>query len=503
MTLRRSWLTPILACLGARHAQLARADALADRNQYRQAFPLFVSAARAGLRDAQYRLGQCYLLGNGVPASISEAMRWLTRAAAAGQVAAQTQLAALALQGISARHATGLFGFNDRDSGTPDYDSAEQWGRLAAAAGSAEAKALLAFILTAGPPDRRNEAAGAVLYRESAQGGWSRGQLGLAMNLLKDGTHASVAEAAGLLSAAAKDGVAIAHYMLGTLAESGAGGAVDFAAAAAGYRTAAELGHAPAQARYGFALLHGRGIPRNEFDAETWLRRAALAGDAQAAAAVGDIYSVHGGQPANLAEAAIWFLRAAEAGHAGAARTLGRMKLHGKGVRRDAEEAAHWLRIAAAAGDEAARDDIVRLALSRLAVEADRLAATGWLREAAEDGVAAAQFKLGLCFADGIGVERDVVAARGWFLCAARQGMVEAALAAGEMLANGRGGPCDLAQAMALFEQAAAAGDAGGHYALGVLHADDQPVALNRFRQAASLGHPAAKLMLARLLQEA
>ena len=107
------------------------------------------------------------------------------------------------------------------------------------------------------------------------------------------------------------------------LAETGMAGPIDFKAAAASYKRAAELGHISAQVRYGFALLHGRGVEPDPFTAETWLRRAALAGDAQAAAVIGYIYARDGELPPNHAEAAIWFERAASGGHVSAARILG------------------------------------------------------------------------------------------------------------------------------------------------------------------------------------
>ena len=96
----RPWLNHVLALAGVSSARFARAESLADRNAHARAFPLFVQAARAGLRKARYRLGRSYLLGLGVPPSIGEALRWLRRAAEDGETEAQTQLAALALQGV-------------------------------------------------------------------------------------------------------------------------------------------------------------------------------------------------------------------------------------------------------------------------------------------------------------------------------------------------------------------------------------------------------------------
>jgi hypothetical protein len=212
------------------------------------------------------------------------------------------------------------------------------------------------------------------------------------------------------------------------LAESGAAGSVDFAATADSYRNAAQLGHIPAQVRYGFALLHGRGIDADVFNAETWLRRAALAGDAQAAAVVGYMYARDGELPPNLAEAAVWLRRAAESGHVPAARTLGRMLLSGSAaVPRDVAEAMHWFRLAAGNGDEEARADMIRLALTGQIGKHDQCAVGDLLRESAKTGDAAAQFYLGVFLAQGIGMERDELAALAWIDCSARGGHPDAA----------------------------------------------------------------------------
>jgi len=444
----------LLAVVGAPAAQFARAEALAKRELHTAALPLFVRAARGGLAPAQYRLGRCYLMGLGVPPSMPEGIRWLTRAAEAGDASAQTQLAALAMQGVTSRDQGGLFGSAGAASAAPDFERAEHWSRLAAAAGSTEAKGLLASILTGGPPERRDLVAGAALYRECAEAGGARGRIGLAMILLQDGTPASAKEAQDLLQAAAADGVPMALHLAGMMLESGLGGTIDLPAAAASYKAAAEMGHAPAQTRYGLALLYGRGTEKDRFTAETWLRRAALSGEAEAAATMGQIYAQSDEQPPNHTEAAIWFQRAAEAGAPGAARALARMHLLGLGVPKDVQEALPWLRIAARAGDDAARAELAQLSLTRQTNEADRQAAVAWFRPLADAGVPEAQFNLGLFLAEGIGVERDDEAALGWFRRAAET-LPSAQICYARMLAEGRGCDPDPAAANAWFQRAA------------------------------------------------
>src|ERR1700722_5657883 len=121
------WLQALFGCPDA---WLLRAGALVTRGAGWSACPLFARAARYGLREAQRRVGECYLAGQGVPANLTEALRWLNRAAQAGDAAAQTQLASLALQGARAPPAGGLF-TADPD-GIPDFERAERWSRRAA-----------------------------------------------------------------------------------------------------------------------------------------------------------------------------------------------------------------------------------------------------------------------------------------------------------------------------------------------------------------------------------
>ena len=493
----------LLAAFGRPAAKLACARRLALRGAHRAALPLLASAAKADLPVAWHELGRAYLLGLGVPSCPSEALHWLTKAAMAGEPAAQSLLASLALQGIVSAGPRRLFDASGLCC-EPDYQQAKSWAQRAAAAGSAEAQALLGFLLTSGPEAMRDPERGEQLYQQAAAAENARGKLGCALALLRRGNAEATGEARTLLESAAAAGLITAHYLLALIAESGAGGEADFPLAAKYYRTGAEAGHGPSQLRYGLALLTGRGVQADPFEGESWLRRAGLAGEALAAAVVGNLYATPGQLPPNYAEAASWFRRAAEAGHAGSARALGRLLLSGAGVAADPEEAACWLRAAVAQGDAEARADLAGLSLARQVPEADRQATVAWFREGAASGDPAAACNLGICLAEGIGVPRDDSAAlelfrsaadrvpiaqywygrmlaegrgtppdheaaRAWFLRAAENRHADAEVAAGEMLINGRGGAADPKRAMALFERAAATGHAGALFALQIL----------------------------------
>jgi TPR repeat protein len=494
----------VLAGFGLPAMQMARASQLASQDATQAAFRFLRKAARAGVPAAWYQVGRAYLMGRGVPASLSAALRWLSRAAEADETEAQTLLAFLALQGKCDTMQMSLFEAAPTAERQPNYIVALHWAEQAAAHESAEAQAILGYVLTDGPAELHDRARGEQYYQCSAEAGCAQGELGWAMVLLRRNALDTTREARALLEKAAAAGLLTAGYMLGLIAETGAAGVQDFAAATEHYRIAAGAEHRGAQLRYGIALMTGRGVDVDLFNGESWLRRAALAGEPAAAAMVGDIYVCHGDLPPNYAEASIWFRRAAEAGHAGAAKTLGHLLLDGAGLAPDLEEAAHWLRLAIAGGETEARNDLARLALAGQVPEADQQATFRWFQEQAEAGDLTAAFNVGLCLAEGIGAPRDDAqaltwferaasivpvaryrcgrmraegrgclpdqqAARVWFLQGAELGNADAEVAAGEMLFNGRGGPPEQELAMALFQRAASTGHAGGLFALEVL----------------------------------
>jgi uncharacterized protein len=523
-------------------AALRRGATLMAAGKTGPAFQLYARAGRTGLAEAEYRVGRCYLDGVGVPPSRAEGIRWLERAADHGHVEAQSQLAIIYLHGTAGapdpKSAASLFDIGD--IADPDYVTAMRRARMAAEAGSGEAQAVLAFILTSGPQDLRNLDEADLWYERSAAAGCPQGMLGHALALNRKGGDETVKrEVAVQLGKAAEAGLPAALFLLGVMSEHGLGVTRNEGAAAELYRRAAEEGHRSGQARWGKALMHGIGVDANPSDGETWLRRAALAGDPEAAAALGDLHATGGNLPPDHAEAARWFRRAAEAGHKGAARSLGLLYFAGAGVPHDPEQGMQWFRISAAAGDGPARAELGNLLLTGMGEEDDRFriykgyeqaAASGdpvaayncavclshgvgvarddreaalWLRKAA-DQVPNAQFWYGRVLVEGRGVDRDLAEGRRWIARAAEAGMVDAQVVLGEMMLTGTGGARDPPGALALFEKAAANGHQAAMFATGVVYGGVHGVPANHgaaqhwLRAAAEHGHPAAQMMLER-----
>ena len=153
------WLDSMLALVSP-GASLRRATRLAERGRMAQAFRAYARAAAAGLAEAQFHVGRCYLEGSGVPASPAEGTRWLERAAKQGFVEAQAQLAGLYVQGAGTAAAAELRPggslFSAVEPHEPDFATAAAWARKAAEGGSADGQSMLAYILTSGPETMRD-----------------------------------------------------------------------------------------------------------------------------------------------------------------------------------------------------------------------------------------------------------------------------------------------------------------------------------------------------------
>src|SRR5664280_1687320 len=80
----------------------------------------------------------------------------------------------------------------------------------------------------------------------------------------------------------AKQGNALAQYMVGEMYYKGEGVTQDYTSAAKWYRKAAEQGYAPAQYSLGLMYREGRGIPQDYAEAAKWYRKAAEQGNVYA-----------------------------------------------------------------------------------------------------------------------------------------------------------------------------------------------------------------------------
>lgn len=385
----------------------------------------WVAQAETGSGRDKMMLGLRYLMGRGVPADDAQALRWFRAAAQEGDAVAQVSLAT-------------MMAF---DSDTQDVQGAAIWFGRAAAQGNTQAQAELARMLESG---------NGMLYHPEEAEQWRRQAGEQADTVMRDWAWKIAAtgcerwavppapEGTGELQAR---GIRTLYYGEVTLP-------------VATVEAAAGQGDPVAQTVMGLLLATGNGVPLDEARALGWFKTAAQAGHAPAQAVLGELYMLGWGPLAvDQAEAASWMRKAAEQGLREAQTSYGSMLAGGKGVKKDKKEAFRWIRQAAQANEARAQ---LMMAMNALARD-KREEAAQWFYQAAENGddevlsmlgvlygwghaaVAGesekltevrryaqrgepeAQLMLGLLYAEGWGTPRDAQRAERWFHAAASQ----------------------------------------------------------------------------------
>ena len=169
-------------------AALRRAVSLTEQGDVKQAFPLLARAARAGIAEAEYRMGRCYLKATGVPP-----VAWKACAGCSGpRTRAMSRRrrnsprcsfrsgqydSALPDDGVAPT--ASLFATNEAVA--PDYDAAVRWAGRPPKVAPADGQAVLGYILTSGPEQLRSLDEAHQWYERSAAAGCPQGALGFAL----------------------------------------------------------------------------------------------------------------------------------------------------------------------------------------------------------------------------------------------------------------------------------------------------------------------------------
>ncbi len=137
-------------------AQVTVTDKPGDAGE-RAAWPYFLTAAKAGIPDAQYAVARFYATGSGgQPRNEAEARNWLVRAARQNFDTAQMELGAWLVEGRG---------------GARDYEAGFRWMQVAAQAGNVAAMNRLAKLYRAALGTEPDDIAAAAWYILSRRAG--------------------------------------------------------------------------------------------------------------------------------------------------------------------------------------------------------------------------------------------------------------------------------------------------------------------------------------------
>lgn len=187
-------------------------------NTHYQTFDEWLNAARNGESEAQYYVGDAYLRGERVPRDMTQAVKWLRKAADLGEHHAAYTLGLLYAEGVGVAR---------------DLNEARKWLLQAASWDLPQAKQLLVQLDRHGVGDKLQP------VRDKAERGDRIAQFKLAKALLESGDAAT---ARHWFERAAKLGHPESAFELAVLMRDGAGGARDIVAARQWCQRAADLG---------------------------------------------------------------------------------------------------------------------------------------------------------------------------------------------------------------------------------------------------------------------
>ena len=230
---------------------------LAVGQDFDKAVKLFQKAAAAGNVKSQADLAGAYLEGKSMAINPTLAGEWFEKAAQAGYGPAQIQLGILCIQARGRRQdiATGI-----------------KWIETASRSGhpvSAKKANDLLVRLRKFPPSPARDINRLI---EKAKAGDLKSQAQLAKrHQTGDGVRMDLKEAAGWLRRAARQGDGESCYRLGGYLLLNQGDKRDAAQAARLWRLACELGHSRAQVDFAVMCAKGDGIPRSLKEAYRWM----------------------------------------------------------------------------------------------------------------------------------------------------------------------------------------------------------------------------------------
>ena len=356
----------------------------------------------------QRLLGELRLAGLGQPADASEALAWLSKAAAGGDARAQVLEAAVVLSGRTGAHA------GRQDAFRLLQDRAAQGDGLAM---YAVGQALVE---------------GRIVVRDLPQ-------------------------ARQWFERGAKAGNSQAELALGRARYAGLGGPVDMGGGAAALAHAAAIGNRGAQLTLEMARLQGAGMVQDKPRALKAIQALAEAGDFAAQCDWGSLLfdGRATGRP-DVPKALATWRKAAEQGSGRAHNLLGtvyREGLYGV-VKDDALARAHALQ-GAALGDSHAQDLAGEVLLLGIGGAADQAQALRWFRAAANQGESYAIMRLAVRLLEGLDGPADLAKARDYMGISANLGQAQAQYMFGQMLEKGVGGASDKPDAARWYRAAA------------------------------------------------
>ena len=390
-------------------------------------FAILKQEAEAGDAIAQFKLGEIYYQGNGMPRDRIKAFDWYQKAAIQGNAFAQEHLGIMYFYGETLPV--------DEIKALEWYQKAAKWYEKAAQQGNIDAQNRLG-----------------VLY------------------LYGDALPKDVSKGLELIQKAAEQGNPDAQNRLGVMYSNGDYLPKDFVKAFDWRQKAAIQGNSDAQSNLGRMYQFGQGVQKDNSKALEWYLKSAIQGNAGAQSNLGRMYYEGQGVQKDNSKALEWYQKAAAQGNVYAQYNLGVMYYEGDGVSKDIFKAIECYQKSAIQGNANAQFKLGYMYDTGDGVAKDTSKALEWYLKSAIQGNVYAQYNLGVMYTNGAGVPKDYSKAFYWYQKSAVQGDADAQFNLGDMYRNGDGVAKDIFKAFEWFQKAAEQGNPGAQFYIGLMY---------------------------------
>ncbi len=401
-----------------------------------------IQRAETGEAEAQWQLGECYRLGNGVAQNWETAVYWYEKSAAQ--------------QYVPAVHS-------------------------------------LSMCLGDGLGVKRDVPRAMELARFGAEKGYVKSKIALAAYYAESDMESDKQKAYEIFSELAEQGESLAMRNLGVCYRDGIGVQKDMAQASLWLTKAAEAGEATAQVWLALEYKTGTNVPKDMQKTLFWLTKAAEQGNAEAQYFLGAVYTGNDGVAKNEKETLKWWTLAANQGHVEAMAALVCVAWNMK----DYDLCVKYATMAAAIGNEIGQFFMFRCYVLGLGIEKN-------LEKAEKLTESIAQTRNPKMIADIAAVyyqSKNYECALKWAKKTIEYGDITGSgyLIVGLTYSNGLAGcECDYVMATVAFQKSANCGNAQALYALALMYANgcgvekNQELAYKLMTEAADKGDTAA-----------
>jgi TPR repeat protein len=286
-----------------------------EQRRKRELFESYKMNAEKGDPVSQYKLGVCFLSGEGTAQDFTQAAQWKAKAAAQGYFGEEIGKIIVLAEGgnVSAQYKLGRK-FVEGTELPRNNDVALKWLRRAANQGSAEAQVVLGYMYAEGRGLPQDEAEAIRWWRKAASIGTDAWAPGIGMvfygkvpEYFAGRREQYVAELNKRTAEAVRRHVAWAHYTTGLRYENSFGVTLNQTEAVRLFRLSADAGNAAAQYHLGLKYAKADGVAQDHVEAAKWYLKAAHQGHAGAQIGLADAFYGGIGVPIDLAEAFVWY----------------------------------------------------------------------------------------------------------------------------------------------------------------------------------------------------